>query len=117
MSNETNNVYAAVRENDEVMAGNTEYYSQQPQNSNDDVNVNESDSLTERVKHVRGVVSDCDKLNIRREAQKRKDNVVCVISGGDVLLIDEEQSTNAWFYVTTASGISGYCMKEFVTLE
>lgn len=111
MSNETNNVYAEEQKSNGVMTDNAKYYSQQPTNHNS------SDSLTEESANVQGVVSNCAKLNVRREAQKRADNVLCVISAGDELSIDERRSTNAWFYVTTADGVSGYCMKEFVTVE
>lgn len=111
MSNETNNVYAEGQKSSGVMIDNAKYYSQQPANHNS------SDSLTEEMINVQGVVSNCAKLNVRREAQKRTDNVLCVISAGDVLAIDEKRSTNAWFYVTTVDGVSGYCMKEFVTVE
>lgn len=111
MSNETNNTYAEEKKSNGVMTDNAKYYSQQPTNHNS------SDSLTEESANVQGVVSNCAKLNVRREAQKRTDNVLCVISAGDVLSIDEKRSTNAWFYVTTVDGVSGYCMKEFVTVE
>lgn len=111
MSNKTNNVYAEGQKSSGVMIDNEKYYPQQPANHNN------SDSLTEEMTNVQGVVSNCVKLNVRREAQKRTDNVLCVISAGDVLAIDEKRSTNAWFYVTTVDGVSGYCMKEFVTVE
>lgn len=64
-----------------------------------------------------GMVTNCKKLNVRREAQKRADNVLCVVSAGDVLEIDKDRSTNAWFHVTTTDGVDGYCMKEFVAVE
>lgn len=111
MSNETNNVQVTVQNNGEAMTDNAKYYQQQPANSNG------SDSSPEKIINIQGVVSNCAKLNVRREAQKRTDNVLCVISAGDVLAIDEKRSTNAWFYVTTVDGVSGYCMKEFVTVE
>lgn len=117
MSNETNNAYVSEQKTDGVIADNAKYYPQQPKNNENDVNIDESDSSPEKTVNIHGVVSNCGKLNVRREAQKRADNVLCVVSVGDVLLIDEKQSTNAWFYVTTAAGVSGYCMKEFVTVE
>lgn len=64
-----------------------------------------------------GTVSNCKKLNVRSEAVKKTNNVLCIVSVGDRLSIDEKKSTNAWFYITTATGVSGYCMKEFVTVE
>lgn len=116
MSNETNNTNVTDQKPNAVITDNAKYYPQQPQNHENDANLNASGSSPEKVKNVHGVVSNCKQLNVRREAQKRADNVLCVVSAGDVLLIDEKQSTNAWFYVTTADGTSGYCMKEFVTV-
>lgn len=110
MSNETNNVHVPDQNNGEVMTDNAKYYQQQPANHD------RADSSPEKIVNIQGVVSNCVKLNVRGEAQKRQGNVLCIVSAGDELLIDEEQSTNAWFYVTTASGVSGYCMKEFVTV-
>ena len=101
MSNETNNANEVSQKN-EVFENSQQRAAEQ------------SASIQE---NIQGVVSNCKKLNVRKEAQKRADNVLCIVSAGDVLTIEKDRSTNAWFYVTTADGISGYCMKEFVAVE
>lgn len=114
MSNETSNANEVNQknetfENDQqgaVIENNAKYYPEQP-TSTPEKNTN----------ILYGIVTNCKQLNVRREAQKRTDNVLCIISAGDVLEIDKDRSTNAWFYVTTADGIDGYCMKEFVAVE
>ena len=110
MSNETNNTNEVNQKNEVLkngqqgatMDGNAKYYPEQ------------SASTSEK---IQGVVSNCKRLNVRKEAQKRTDNVLCIVSAGDVLTIEKDRSTNAWFYITTSDGVSGYCMKEFVVVE
>ena len=85
------------------MEDNAKYYPEQP------VSTQEKNTSI-----LYGIVTNCKQLNVRREAQKRADNVLCVISAGDVLEIHKDRS---WFYVTTVDGVDGYCMKEFVAVE
>ena len=114
MGNETNNANEVNQKNETfengqqgaAMEDNAKYYPEQPA-STPEKNTN----------ILQGVVTNCKQLNVRREAQKRSDNVLCIVSAGDALTIEKDRSTNAWFYVTTADGVSGYCMKEFVAVE
>lgn len=115
MSNETINANEAnqnngMQENSQqegaVMEDNAKYYPNKPSSAPENNN-----------NILYGVVTNCKQLNVRREAQKRADNVLCVVSAGDVLEINKDRSTNAWFYVTTADSVDGYCMKEFVAVE
>ena len=85
-------------------------------NFNEEIQRNDT-PLPEEEKTVIGVVSNCNKLNVRENAQKKVDNVLCIVEVGDELVIDKKKSTNAWYFVTTATGVSGYCMKEFVTVS
>lgn len=114
MGNETNNAKEVNQKNEvfennqqgAAIEDNAKYYPEQ------------SSPMPEKTTNIlQGVVSNCKQLNVRREAQKRPDNVLCIVSAGDALEINKDRSTNAWFYVTTAGGVSGYCMKEFVTVE
>lgn len=66
-------------------------------------------------KPVYGVVN-CEKLNIRKEANKA-DNVLRVVDEGSELKIDMTKSTPAWYKVCTAEGVEGFCMKKFVTVR
>ena len=65
---------------------------------------------------VFGIVANCSKLNIRKEAKKEAD-AVTVVNAGSKLTIDLDCKNKKWYKVTTADGKNGYCMKEFVTIE
>jgi hypothetical protein len=62
---------------------------------------------------VKGVVYGCSKLNVRAEASLFAD-IVCVMDVKSEVMIDVNKSDNEWFYVCTASGIEGYCLRKFV---
>lgn len=65
---------------------------------------------------IGGIVSGCKKLNIREEASI-KGKILCEVSEGTALMIDQIESTDDWFRVYTETGVEGYCMKKFVTIE
>lgn len=75
---------------------------------------NENPVLEEKT--LIGIVSNCTKLNVREKPTKASE-VKCVLNEGTEVIIDIEKSTNTWYYVTTSSGIEGYCMKEFIIAE
>lgn len=64
---------------------------------------------------VIGVVVDCLKLNVR-EAPNANADVVCVVDASSNLVIIEEESTDEFYAVCTASGAEGYCMKQFIKI-
>lgn len=64
-------------------------------------------------KTVEGMVVGCAKLNVREEANLFSD-VVCTLNVTSEIEIDLEKSTKDWFYICTASGIEGYCMRKYV---
>lgn len=74
------------------------------------------EEIEEAVEEIIGVVSDCLKLNIRKEPNKDSD-VVAVVTCLDELKIDLTASTDDWYAVCTAAGIEGFCMKNFVSVE
>lgn len=63
---------------------------------------------------VKGKVTDCVKLNVRRGAVKDSD-VREVIEEGAIVEINEQRSTDDWYRVRTESGTEGFCMKEYIT--
>lgn len=65
---------------------------------------------------VIGVVTGCEKLNVRAAANTGA-NVVCIIAAGDEVEINEEESTNDFYAVYTGTGAEGYCMKKFITIK
>lgn len=74
----------------------------------------ENEKTNEEVKI--GVVSNCNKLNIREEPSLDA-NIVCEITSTTELMIDENESTEEFYKVFTMSGLEGFCMKKFVTIQ
>lgn len=70
----------------------------------------------EAVEDIIGVVTDCLKLNIRKEPNKDSD-VVVIVTCLDELKIDPNASTDDWYAVCTVAGIEGFCMKKFVAVR
>lgn len=69
-------------------------------------------------KPVLGIVSGCTKLNVRKKPSKLGySGVAAVIDEDDELEIYLDESTEDWYKVLTEDGVSGYCMKKFVTLK
>lgn len=62
---------------------------------------------------VPGVVVKCHKLNIR-EAPNMDSNSLCVVNAGTELTVDVSTSTDEWYHVNTDTGLSGYCVRQFV---
>lgn len=62
-----------------------------------------------------GVVTDCLKLNVRKEPDSTAE-VVCTIDASTTVVISEEESTEEFYKVYTAAGLEGYCMKKFITI-
>lgn len=73
------------------------------------------EEIEEEVKELIGIVSDCLKLNVRKEPCKDSE-VVAVVNCLNELKIDLDASTDDWYAVCTAAGIEGFCMKQFVNL-
>lgn len=63
-----------------------------------------------------GCVYGCSKLNVRSAASSESE-VVCVISENTKIAVDESESTSDFYKICTVSGIEGYCMKQYITLE
>lgn len=71
--------------------------------------------VEEVVEPKMGVVVDCVKLNVRAFPEPDAD-VICQINASTNLLIDEDESTNAYYKVCTEAGVEGYCMKKFIAI-
>ena len=63
---------------------------------------------------VKGKVTDCIKLNVRKGALITSD-IREVIEEGAIVEINEKRSTDDWYSVCTESGTKGFCMKEYIT--
>lgn len=67
----------------------------------------------EVVKTVTGMVINCGKLRVRESASPTS-NIICEITAGTEVTIDEVNSSNEFYKVCTAAGIEGFCMKDFI---
>lgn len=62
-----------------------------------------------------GIVTDCIKLNVRKEPSVTAD-IVCEINASTKLAVYEDESTEDFYKICTFSGIEGYCMRKFITV-
>ena len=66
---------------------------------------------------VKGVVTGCKKLHLRKEPNKGAASL-CILDENAEVTVNFEESTTADFYkVCTAAGIEGYCMKKFISIK
>lgn len=87
----------------------------------DTIEIDDSVSADEIVEETEspsliGVVSGCAKLNIRKESNIISEPV-CIVPEKSVLLIDQDLSTDEWYKVYTETGMEGFCMKKYVTVN
>lgn len=62
-----------------------------------------------------GVVN-CELLRMRKAANTKAD-VICTLPEGAEVQINETDSTNDFYAVTTSAGAEGFCMKQFITIK
>ena len=79
--------------------------------------VEEVEAVTEEVipKPVIGVVSNCDRLNVREKPFKGS-NVLTILGGGCDVIINEHLSTETFYHVQTRHGIQGFCQKDYISI-
>lgn len=64
-----------------------------------------------------GVVTGCNQLYVRKEANKESDPL-CILEGNSEVKVDLNDSTSEDFYkVRTSTGVEGYCMKKYITIK
>lgn len=63
-----------------------------------------------------GIVTNCNKLNVRKEPYLGAE-ITCEIIRGTELIINGKESSDEFYKVYTISGINGFCMKKFVGVE
>lgn len=64
----------------------------------------------------KGVVANCENLNVRSEPKADAD-VVAIVSCDSEVSVDMKDSTSDFYAVCTAAGIEGYCMKQFINIQ
>lgn len=62
-----------------------------------------------------GVVTGCTRLNVRLQPS-RDSRSLCVLAEGSKVVV-EPNSTTEWYGVRTKDGVTGYCMKKFITIK
>lgn len=60
-----------------------------------------------------GTVINCGKLNLR-EKPSLQGKVICELNKGTELMVDRAESTDEWYKVYLESGLSGFCMKDYI---
>lgn len=63
-----------------------------------------------------GNVSGCEKLRLR-ELPNTDAKVITELFKDSKLIINKAESTKDFYKVTTATGLTGFCMKKFVTVK
>lgn len=64
---------------------------------------------------IEGTVN-CEKLNVRSDSTIDSDPVG-VINRDSKVFIYENESTDEFYKVCTATGLEGYCMKKFISVQ
>lgn len=62
---------------------------------------------------LRGLVADCNRLNVRSLATMAS-GVVAILNRGDSVLVDPDKSTDGWYSIKTRNGKTGFCMKKYI---
>ena len=65
---------------------------------------------------VTGIVTNCVKLNVRKEPNKDSD-IISVLNQYTEVNIDLTNSTEDFYKITTFDGLDGYCMKIFIAIS
>lgn len=65
---------------------------------------------------VTGVVVDCTKLNVRAMPDV-KAKVLCEVAVSSELRVCNTEDYDDWYRVCTATGVEGFCMKQFIAVK
>lgn len=76
----------------------------------------EPEVTPEEPKVLTGIVADCRKLNVRK-APAANAPIVCTIPVDTEVEILVEESTDEFYYVYTASGVEGFCMRDYIAIN
>lgn len=71
--------------------------------------------VEKKVEPRHGIVTNCLRLNIRNEPNQNA-KILCEVTAMADLVIDEDESTDDFYKVSTSVGIKGLCMKKYVTV-
>ena len=78
------------------------------------------EDIVKEPKTVLGTVANCEKLNIRSDANKAAE-ILCIINKGEIVEIDEKDSSDDFYAIIYGKSkevsITGYCMKQYIKLN
>ena len=81
-----------------------------------ETDVQEPDTDATQIPEVlNGFVDNCTRLNVR-VAPNKNATVICELKKGEAVVVNEEESTDDFYKVYTATVIEGFCMKNFITI-
>lgn len=63
-----------------------------------------------------GVVSNCEKLNVR-VAPRLDADVLTIIDKNTEVVLCEKQPKKDWYRVRIEDGTEGFCMKEYISVQ
>lgn len=63
-----------------------------------------------------GVVTDCLKLNVRKEPSADAE-VLAIVDCLSEVMVDIDASINDFYKVCTAVGVEGFCMRKYIALK
>lgn len=89
--------------------------SQDVEEVKDEVFEEVSEDSEQKEELISGTVIECEKLNVR-EKPNATAQPLCTIDVGAEVKIDLEKSTPLFYKVTTALGVEGYCMKQYIAV-
>lgn len=72
--------------------------------------------VEEVVKQKTGVVANCVRLNVRVAPAITAD-IKCEIKAGTEVVIDNDSSTEEFYKVSLATGVEGFCMKDYIEIR
>lgn len=112
--NENNIIETIEEKNAEVLE---EVINEAVVNTEENTNLQEEDSVEVNTNEtLNGVVSGCERLNMRKEANKGSD-VITILVKNEKVTINTAESTEDFYKICTASGDEGYCMKTYITIK
>ena len=88
---------------------------EQVENSIDDAPIETEPIEPAKSEPIEGTVG-CEKLNVRSDATVDSEPVG-VINRDSKVFIYEDESTEEFYKVCTATGLEGYCMKKFISVQ
>lgn len=72
---------------------------------------------TKKPKVVKGIVANCASLRVRKEPAVKSDNTISVIDANTEVEINQDESTKDWYKIITKGGLTGFCMKDYITVK